>query len=85
MGSKAQKNLQAKIIELEDLIHLNEIGEFEGTPAAASKLYSDLNRLINRYEDKYGNAGAFKKGGVVKSFSTGGTVKRSGTKFKGTF
>ena len=81
----AQKNLYAKIMEIKDDMMLNELGEFEGTAAAASKLYSDYDRLTEKYTKKYGNPGTFKKGGVVKSLSTGGTVKRSGTKFKGIF
>tara|TARA_R110001592_G_scaffold184137_1_gene427867 strand:+ start:2546 stop:2797 length:252 start_codon:yes stop_codon:yes gene_type:complete len=81
----AQKNLYAKIMEIKDDMMLNELGEFEGTATAASKLYSDYDRLTEKYFNKYGDPGTFKSGGSVKAFSMGGVVKRSGTNFKGVF
>ena len=81
----AQKNLYAKIMEIKTDMLMNEAGEFEGSAAAASKLRSDYDRLTKKYLNKYGDPGTFKSGGSVKAFSMGGVVKRSGTKFKGTF
>ena len=73
----AQKNLYAKIMEIKTDMLMNA--------AAASKLRSDYDRLTKKYLNKYGDPGTFKSGGSVKAFSMGGVVKRSGTKFKGTF